>query len=143
MNTDYQYDAWSDKFNLRVALQVTIQGCTQAAVWVGLQGPGTKTIETRGNIFEDQCNMTGKGLVDILPRKPFYMYIANPTARPVNLTRFMIVRYASSAAAYIIHARNKEVFMMIDIGHILRECENRSTDPTVNVFFYKPQERQK
>lgn len=58
------------------------------------------TIEIDGNVVEGRCSMTTWGLMDILPGKPFYVYVVNMMANPVNLPKFMkfmIVPFASSS----------------------------------------------
>lgn len=48
------------------------------------------TIETYRNVVERQYFMPARDLMDILPGKALYVYIANLTAMPVNLPKFMI-----------------------------------------------------
>lgn len=67
------------------------------------------TIETHGNVARCRCSMNARDLTDILSWKPFYVYIVNMKAEPVNLPRFMIVAYASSASTYTIQARDDEL----------------------------------
>lgn len=52
----------------------------------------------------------------------------------------MIVANASSAQACNIHTMDDELHLLRNGGHILTHWDSESTDPTVNVGRYEPQE---
>lgn len=58
--------------------------------------------------------MDVRGLMDIQPGKPLYVYIVNMKAERVNLPKFMKVAYASTAPTCIIHASDDEPHIMTD-----------------------------
>lgn len=78
---------------------------------------------------------------DLSPWKPFYVYIARLTANPVNLLRFMIVPSASNAQTCIVHARRDEPCIWRDEGSSPTNCDQFSSDPTVNAVHYKMPQR--
>lgn len=49
--------------------------------------------------------------MDILPGKPFYVYVVNMTAKPVDLPKLMIVACALNSPTCIIHVRDYEPHM--------------------------------
>lgn len=86
--------------------KVKISFHTQGAVLVIFQGAEVMTIKILCNIVEFQFSMAAGGLMDILPGKHFYVYIANLTATPVNLLNFRIAAFPSNTPASIVHARD-------------------------------------
>lgn len=62
------------------------------------QGAWIMMIEAHVNVIEHQCVMMAKRLMHILPEKPFYVYIQNWKAKPVNLPKLMKVPYESNAS---------------------------------------------
>lgn len=76
VNTNSLDDASSDELNLcRVARQVTLPANTHVAVFVSCQGFGVMNIEIQGYLVECRCSMTAQVLMEILPGRPFYVYI--------------------------------------------------------------------
>lgn len=75
--TKPQDNALCDKDHFcRVARQITIPAHTQATVLVSCQGYKIKTIETNCNFGEGRYSMNARGLMQVLPGKLFYVYIA-------------------------------------------------------------------
>lgn len=85
--------------------------------------------------------MTAQGVMDILPGKPFYVYIFNMIARPANLPTFMIFHYALNAPICIIHAQDDVPHTLTDEGYAVTKHDNGSTYHTVKAVRYKGQER--
>lgn len=80
-NNHSQDDASSDDSNLcPVVRQIIIPAYVQTAELVSFQGAGLITTDTHRNNVEHRCSLTARCLVDILPRKRFYVYMANLTA---------------------------------------------------------------
>lgn len=126
-------DASSDKFDLcRVARQKAIRMCMQSAVWINCQGAAPMTTETHGILVQRRCSMNVRGPTDILTGKTFYVCIANMTANPVTLPKFMIVTFVSRAPTCITHARYGELHMLKEDGLILTQCYRSNSGPTVN-----------
>lgn len=141
VNTSSHDEALRDEFNLCcVARLITVPAYTQAAVLVSCQSAGLMTIETDHDVVECRCSITARGLMYILTGKQFYTYIANLTARPGNLQRFVIVDSASNAATCIIHARDDETHILKDEGAITTQCDKFNTDPIANSICYTPSE---
>lgn len=74
-----------------VAHQVTISAHRQAALLVRCRGAPRMKIETHRSVVEHRCPMTAQGLMDIVPGKPFYVYILYMTAKAVNFPKFVVV----------------------------------------------------
>lgn len=89
-------------------------------------------IETSCNIVEPRCSMIVRGLMGILFGKLFYFYIANFTAKPINLPIFMIVSSSLNISTCIIHARDEEPNMLRDNALIRTQYYKVNIDPTVN-----------
>lgn len=85
--------------------------------------------------------MTMRCLVDILPVKPFYLYILSMKAKLVSLPNFMIVWFVSSAPACTIPARDTDPDMLKNERLIPKQCNYGSTDRTVNIVYYKQHDR--
>lgn len=85
--------------------------------------------------------MTAEGVTDILPGNPFYVYILNLTAKPVNLSKLMIVADASSSPTCIIHAKDNEPHILTDEFLMPTKCDNWNYDPTINAVRYRPPKR--
>lgn len=90
----------------RAARQITVLAYTQAAVLIKCYGAGLTTIETHYNVVKHRCSMPGRGQMDVLPERPFYVYIENLTAKPIELLKLMKVACALSDPTCIIHARD-------------------------------------
>lgn len=97
-------------------------------------------IETHGNVDECQCSVTTRGLIDILLEKPFYAYIAKMRTKPVNLSKFMVVAYASSAPACIIPARLVKPHVLKQDRPISMQCNSFDSDFIINAGQYTPSE---
>lgn len=69
-------------------------------------------METHGTVVERRWSMTARGMKDIPPGKPVYVYTANMTDKKANLLKLMIAAYASRAAACIIYVRANELHML-------------------------------
>lgn len=98
-------------------------------------------IETQRNLVEWKYFMIARGLMYILLRKPFYVYIVKLTDTPVNLPKFMIFTFALNAPTGIIHSREDEPYTLEDKSQIPTQCYKFNSDPTVNTVRYKPSER--
>lgn len=110
VNNRPKYDASNVEFYLnRVGRQLAVLAYPQVAVLVSTESAGLMTIETHCNIVEHRCFMTVRGFMDIVPGKPFYVFILNTTANPVNLPNCMTVAYASSSPACMTHPRDDEL----------------------------------
>lgn len=86
------------------------------------------TSESSRNIVERQCSMTTPGLIDILPGKPYYVYIADVTAKSDILPKFEIFTFASNTKACIIHVSDDETYILKNEGQVLNQCEKGSTN---------------
>lgn len=71
---------------------------------VRYRGAAFMANETHEDIVERRSSRTLRGLINILPDKPFYVYIANQTAKPKHLAKFLIVAAASNVLSCIIDA---------------------------------------
>lgn len=72
VSTYSQEDTSKDEFSLwLVARHVNIYAHTQGAVSLSGQGAGLTTIEIYCIVADGLCSMTTRGLMDILPGKPF------------------------------------------------------------------------
>lgn len=67
------------------------------AVLVSCQCAGLMMIESSSSVVERRCSMTMQILINILPGKPFNVYIANMMAKPLNLQNIMILTSAWNA----------------------------------------------
>lgn len=76
--------------------------------------------------------MTASGLTDILPGKPFYVFIANMTARPDNLPKFMKVAITSNASTCNVYVRDDELHMWKEECRILTKRDKSSSHTTVS-----------
>lgn len=86
-----------------VAHQDTIPAYLQAPGLLSSRKAGLMTVETHRNVVEHKFPLTTPGVMDILSSKPFYVYMANLTAKPVNFPKFMTVASASNVPSCIIH----------------------------------------
>lgn len=111
-----------------------------AAVLVSRQGAGLRTIEAYSKVVENRCSMTLWGFMDTFPYKPFQVSVLYVMARPSSWLKVMIVAYASSAPACIIHAKENEAYMLKNTGQSLTQCDNSSPDPTVKFVCFRQQE---
>lgn len=84
--------------------------------------------------------MAAQDLMGILSGKPIFVSILYMKANPVNLPKFMIFAYVSSAPACIMHSRDGHPYMLKHEGDVSARCNNGSTDITLNAVRYKPQE---
>lgn len=144
MNKNSLNDAVShEKALCLVERQFAIQAYMKVAVLFRCQEAGIIQIETHCNIIGLRCFMTERGLMHILPGKPFYLYITNLKAKQTNLPNDLIVPSASNAPTCIIHAQDDEPQMLKDKGRVMMQCDKSSTDPTVKEVRYKPFQRRK
>lgn len=120
-----------------VARQIRIPTYSQPAVLVSCHSAMLMTLETHPNVVERQCAMNTEGLMHILPGKLFYLYIANLTAKPVGLLRFMISASAFNTISCIIQARYDERCTTENRGQASTQCYSSSS---VHAVHYKPQE---
>lgn len=67
-----------------VVHQVMRPAYLQAAVLVSRCRVGFMTIEIHRNVVGRRCSITARGLMDILPGRPFFVHIANLTAKPLS-----------------------------------------------------------
>lgn len=67
--------------------------------------------------------------------------MANLTAKPVNLPKFMLVATSSNALTYTIQARYDELHISTDEGLIHTQCDKVSSDSTIIALSYKMAER--
>lgn len=105
-----------------------------AAVLVSCDGAGVMTVEARGHVVECQCSITTRDMMDILHGKPIFVYIANMTANPVRLQKFMIVLYAPNAPICIKHAKDDEQYMLNEEDSVPEQGDKFNSDPTINTF---------
>lgn len=142
LNTSSQDDTSSDELNLcRVARQVTIPARTQAAVLVSCKGAGPMIIETHDNVIGRWYCITAKSEMAILRGKPFYICIANMTAKPGNLSKFITLVYCSSAPTCIIQGREDEPHMLEERGLMSMQNDKCNSEHTANAIRYKLAER--
>lgn len=76
--------------------------------------------------------------MDILPGKPVYVYIANLTAKSVNLPKCMIVATAYNAPQCIIIANDDESCTMENEGQASMQSDSTIS---VHALHFKPRER--
>lgn len=88
--------------------QIKIYSFTQAAASRNCYEKGLLFVEIHPSIFEQRCYMATKGVMDILPDVPFYIYIANMSAKAVCQTKCLMVASATNALPHIIHAQSDE-----------------------------------
>lgn len=74
-------------------------------------------------------------------RKPFYIHISNSVVKPVSLSIFMLVSFASSIPKFFIHASDDVLYMLRDEISALVLCNKAGTDPTINEVGYETPER--
>lgn len=84
--------------------------------------------------------MTARGLVCILQGNPFYLYIANLTAKPAKVPKFVIVRCVPIGPTGIIHAREDTPCMMEDEGPTPKQSDIFKSHPTTNAVRHSPPE---
>lgn len=131
-------DALSDKFSsCFISCQIQIAIWSQAAVLVSSESAGLITIATHCWVFERQCSMTTKGLMDILLGKLVYVYLVNPTAKAAVLTIIILAASASNATSCVIQAQNDESYMWKYEVPILTQCDKSNSYPTLNAFCFK------
>lgn len=66
------------------------------------------TIETGGTFFERQCSITTPVQIEILPGKPFYLYIANLAAKSVSLPTSCLSNPKTNAIRFEQHECSNE-----------------------------------
>lgn len=101
-------DEEEEFFLCRVSRPITIPADTQAAVSVSSQGAGLMLVETHMHLAKRRCSMAARGIMEIFPGKPFFLYVANLSGKPVHLPKHMIVAYASNSPKCIVHFRGTE-----------------------------------
>lgn len=74
--------------------------------------------------------MPGQGLLDLIPSRLVYVYIANLTAKPVNLQKFMIVPLLCSDPSSIFNLGNDQNCKM--------ERESKPHCNVTQLTWYKP-----
>lgn len=122
--------------------QVTLSTDMQAPVLMCSQGARLMVIETHGNVVKRWCFITAKGLMDIFAGKLSHVYIINMTEMAVNFPKYMIVVYAFSAPAYIIHVADDEMYMLKNEGLIPTQCNHGKLALRQISFCSKPQKQQ-
>lgn len=75
--------------------------------------------------------------MDILPKKPFYIYIANFTAKKIYFLKLMIVATASDAPSCIIQRRDDKQYTAGNRGQASMQWDSVTSLHTVH---YKPLE---
>lgn len=104
LHTIEYYSTPTEYYSLcHVEHQVTIPSYLQAAVLGSCSGARLMTIGTYPNVFESQCFITVRSLVDIWSGKWFYVHTVNLAAKAENFPEFMIVSSASHAPSSIVH----------------------------------------
>lgn len=83
--------------------------------------------------------MSARSLMDILAGKPFYVFIPNLTAKPVDLPKLMIVASASNARSSIVHARDVDPCITKVRGRALLQCN--ATNSVHLVCYQSPERR--
>lgn len=91
---------------------------------------------THCNFLEHRCSITTLALMELLPWKPFHVYIANLTEPSKNLPKLIIVAYVSSAPIGIIYARDDEPLMLPDDRLIPMHCDKFNWDLIFNAVRY-------
>lgn len=82
--------------------------------------------------------MTARTVMDILPGKLFYVYIASLMAKRASPPNFVTVAYGSSSLTCIIHVRKDEPYILEKECAILTQWDKFNFEPTVKTFRYKP-----
>lgn len=142
MRINSHNNALRDKFNLlRVAKQIEVSAYTKAAALVSFQSPWLMTIEIHCNVVARGCSVTLRGIMNNLPGKPFYVCIANLTAKPANIPKVMIVSSAWNAPIFITYTRDDELHILTDESLVPTQSHKVYSHPTINTLFYKLPER--
>lgn len=89
------------------------------------------TIETLGIFVERQFSCTARGVMDIIPRERFYIYIAELKARPVNLPKITIVAMLQVPA----HA---PYIQEMSATHAGKYGHKFNSNPPIKVVKFKP-----
>lgn len=76
--------------------------------------------------------------MSILHQEPFYIYMVNMIAEPVNLLKFMIFAYASSASTCILYARGGVPNRLRDRSSILTRLDKLDSDLPIDAVRYEP-----
>lgn len=88
-------DALQDNHQMcRIPTQTTRLYHTRATALDRWLGVDLVRIDNHRNFVARRSSMTWRGLVKILHGKPFYVYTAHFTAKPVSLPTFMIIAIA-------------------------------------------------
>lgn len=106
------HDKEEEKFHLRrVSLQMKLHPFIQAEVSLRWQGESqllVETVETHPNIIERRSSITAMGIMDKLPGVPFYILIANMSAKAASQPKYMIVASGTNAPTCHVHAPSDE-----------------------------------
>lgn len=104
-NANSNYDVVrADNHFIQVARHITIAAHTQSTILLRCEGSGLMKTETHCNIMERRCSIAAKILIEILSEMPPYVYIANLTAKPMKLPKFMIFSILLEAPTSVVHA---------------------------------------
>lgn len=94
-----------------IALQSPIHTTTQAVVLLSCKWAEGLMEESQCKVVEHWCPITARGLMIILPGKPFHVYIRRLMATLVNLSGFMKVPFPSISTVCIVHAGGNELYI--------------------------------
>lgn len=95
-----------DYQHFRGIRQIKITSFRPPAVGIICQKEGLLLVATDPNIIEQQCSVTASGIMNILLGVPFYIYIANMSAKSVLLPKHMMVASATNVATCTVHVQS-------------------------------------
>lgn len=101
------------------------------------------TVETPHNVVQHWYSMPTQGLLDILPGKPFFVYIAKFNGQIDELAEGHEVTYASNYPTCIIRSRDHGLQTFTDHCLIPTQWEKFNTDSTTNLFYSRRQLRRR
>lgn len=87
------------RISRQAAHQIRISAFIQIVEFVLCQKAGLMAIQAPHTFDARLCLMTDRSVVNIVPGKHFYVYIANLTAEAVHLRKFMTDAFTTNAAA--------------------------------------------
>lgn len=110
-------------------------------VLVSSQGAAFMTNVILQNIVDLPYSLTARGLMDAVPGKPLYSYVACLTSRPANLLKIMILAFWSNAPSFSTRAKNGDPNKSKDDDYVPTPCNKSGTDPNRNTVGYRFPER--
>lgn len=128
--------------SLGTSYEMTMSEYTEAARLFGCKEAGLMSIEILYTFAERRCSITTGSEMNILHGKPFYIYIANLIANPLNEPKFRVVVTESNFPTCIIHARDDESHMLKGNSPAWTKYETLNTNTTVDSGPYRRSERQ-